>query len=61
MGIYLNPGNDLFYNDVTYSPFYIDKTMLTILSIVSLLRKMGLRVLRWSRENRERAPQLWLN
>lgn len=28
MGIYLNPSNDLFYNDVTHSPFYIDKTML---------------------------------
>ncbi len=28
MGIYLNPGNDMFYNDVTHSPFYIDKTML---------------------------------
>ena len=28
MGIYLNPGNDLFYSTVTYSEIYVDKTML---------------------------------
>ena len=28
MGIYLSPGNDLFYSTVTYSEIYVDKTML---------------------------------
>ena len=28
MGIYLSPGNDLFYSTVTYSAIYVDKTML---------------------------------
>ena len=28
MGIYLNPGNDLFYSTVTYSEISVDKTML---------------------------------
>mgnify|MGYP003105867170 FL=1 len=34
MGIYLNPGNDEFYNAVEKSKIYVDKTELLEFSII---------------------------
>ena len=38
MGIYLNPGNDLFTSTVRHSKIYVDKTMMIeyILSLIHI-------------------------